>query len=119
MRARSLSRDVGETDPHQHGAGDMVSLDAHLATLTLRKTDQLLDLSMKLISMPNEFISSFLQVWSRTGAHRSAPVVIRPFSRWSGSTEESGFQRIGIGMARSPRAGLQGRHGTFGRIPPS
>jgi len=47
-----LSRDVGQTDPHQHGAGDMVSLDACLAALATLKTRELLELAMKLLDLP-------------------------------------------------------------------
>jgi len=51
-RTPGLSRDVGQTDPHEHGAGDMVSLDARLAALATLKARELLDLAVKLLDLP-------------------------------------------------------------------
>ncbi|MBK3824325.1 hypothetical protein G3A41_39975, partial [Paraburkholderia aspalathi] len=48
-RACGLSRDVGQPDPHQHGAGNMVSLDASLAALATLKTRELLEFAVKLL----------------------------------------------------------------------
>lgn len=51
-RTLRLSRDVGQADLHQHGAGDMVSLDTRLAALATLKTLELLDLAVKLLDLP-------------------------------------------------------------------
>ena len=46
-RTLGLSRDVGQADPHQRGAGNMVSLDARLAALATLKARELLELAMR------------------------------------------------------------------------
>ena len=58
-RTLCLPRDVGQTDPHQHGAGNMVSLDARLAALAFLKARQLLDFAVKLLDLPAQAARNF------------------------------------------------------------
>lgn len=47
-----LASEVGQTEPDEHGAGDMVALDARLAALVLLDAGGLLEFAVKLLDFP-------------------------------------------------------------------
>src|SRR6218665_3090094 len=51
-RSGGLSRNLSQTAPHQHGAGDVVALDACFTTLATPDVRQLLCLTVKLPNLP-------------------------------------------------------------------
>ena len=48
----SLSGEVGQAQPDQHGAGDVIALDARLAALVFLDAGGLLEFAVKLLDLP-------------------------------------------------------------------
>jgi len=51
-RAAGLPCDIGQTNPHQHGAGNVVALAAGLAALAALDPGELLRFTVKLLDLP-------------------------------------------------------------------
>lgn len=47
-----LASEVGQTEPDEHGAGDVIALDARLAALVFLDTGGLFELAVKLLDFP-------------------------------------------------------------------
>src|SRR6516225_4175519 len=82
-RAAGLPRDIGQANPHQYGAGNVIALAAGLAALAALNTRELLRFTMKLVSRPEELhlqplaercVSLSTHTAPIRQTHRSSPV---------------------------------------------
>ena len=110
-RAPGLSRDVGQTNPHEHGAGDMVSLNARLAALAALKPRELLELTVKLLDLPAQatrIVCRQRRVLSEVVGHDPVRAVCRHLDpeQCHPVMLRKSLDLNCLAMRRSPRAGL-------------